>query len=83
MIFILLGVLLLTLKLGGVHPVSDWAWFSIAVPFLMAIVWFEVVEPLFGLDVKRQQTFKRKFEARMLELDNKKPRRSRRGFPFK
>lgn len=83
MIFILLGVLLLTLKLGGIHPVNDWTWFSIATPFLVAIIWFEVVEPILGLDVKRQQMFKRKFEARMLELDKKKPRRARRGFPFK
>jgi small Trp-rich protein len=83
MIFILLGVLLLTLKLGGVHPVSDWAWFSIAIPFLLAIVWFEVLEPLLGLDAKRQQMLKRKFEGKVAEVDKKKPRQPRRGSPFK
>jgi small Trp-rich protein len=83
MIFILLGILLLTMKLGGVDPVSDWEWFSIAVPFFLAICWFEVIEPLLGLDARRQQFKKRQLEARIKSFQNKKTRHQRRGFPFK
>ncbi|MAZ10385.1 MAG: hypothetical protein CMN90_12000 [Sutterellaceae bacterium] len=83
MIFILLGILLLTMKLGGVHPVINWEWFSIALPFLMAICWFELFEPWLGLDVRRQQFRRRQLEARIRHFQNKKPRRQRRGFPFK
>lgn len=83
MIFILLGVILLALKLSSVDPVSDWEWFSIAAPFLMAVCWFEVLEPILGLDVKRQRLRKLQFEERIRHFQNKKPRHSRQGFPFR
>lgn len=83
MVFILLGVLLLVMKLGGIHPVAQWEWFSIAIPFVLAICWFEVIEPWFGLDVRRQQLRKRQLEARIRYHSNKKPQRSSRGFPFR
>ena len=83
MIFILLGILLLIMKLGGIYPVADWQWFEIAVPFILAICWFEMVEPLLGLDVRRQQHRKQQFEVRVQRFQNKKTRRQRRGFPFR
>lgn len=83
MIFILLGIVLLSLKLVDVDPVASWAWHFFAVPFIVAIVWFECLEPLLGLDVRRQLRKKRQFEARVHRAANKKPRRAGRGFPFK
>ena len=83
MIFILLGILLLIMKLDGIYPVADWQWSNIAIPFLFAICWFEMVEPYLGLDVRRQQDRKRQFDAKVQRFQNKKPRRTRRGFPFR
>lgn len=55
MVFLLLGVVLLLLKLSGVEPFLAWEWFTIAVPFLLAICWFELLEPILGLDARREQ----------------------------
>ncbi|MCR2746044.1 TIGR04438 family Trp-rich protein [Limnobacter parvus] len=75
MIFILLGIVLLSMKLVDIHPVAGWEWHFFAVPFIAAIVWFEFLEPMLGLDVKRQLNKKRQFEARVHGAQNKKPRR--------
>ena len=83
MIFIHLGILLLIMKLDGIYHVADWQWSNIAIPFLFAICWFEMVEPYLGLDVRRQQDRKRQFDAKVQRFQNKKPRRTRRGFPFR
>ena len=83
MIFILLGSLLLTMKLVGIHPVADWQWFEIAIPFLLAMCWFEMVEPFLGLDVRRQRHRKQQFETKVKRFHNKKPRPAHRGFPFR
>jgi small Trp-rich protein len=83
MIFILLGILLLTMKLGDVHPVGHWEWIYIAFPFILAICWFELIEPLLGLDVRRQRMRRRQMDAKIRNFENKKPQRQGRGFPFK
>ena len=79
MIFILLGIVLLTLKLGGLQPFANWEWLAVALPFLMGVGWMEIVEPLFGLDVRREQARRRQFEAKVQGRGNKKPQRFRRG----
>jgi small Trp-rich protein len=48
--FVWAGVLLLALRVFGVEPVTEWSWGWILAPFACAFVWFEIVEPLFGLD---------------------------------
>ncbi|HEX4855467.1 MAG TPA: hypothetical protein VFV28_01560, partial [Limnobacter sp.] len=67
------------MKLAGIEPFGMWDWYLIAMPFLLAVCWFEVIEPLLGLDVKRQETSLRLFEQKIRALKNKKPRRGRRG----
>ena len=79
MIFIFLGAVLLIMKLGGVEPFDNWDWFSIALPFLLAIGWLELIEPWFGLDVKREQLKKTQFQAKVHCVKSKKPQRYRRG----
>lgn len=79
MIFLWFGIVLLTLKLLGVQPVAEWGWLSIAVPFVCAVVWLEILEPTLGLDVKRQEAVMRNFEKRVNAFNKKKPRRTGRG----
>lgn len=83
MIFIILGIILLCMKVGDVSPVSDWEWLVIAVPFLLAVCWCEIIEPLLGLDVRRQRIQRQQFESRVRKHQNKKPRPGGRGFPFR
>lgn len=47
--FVWTGVLLLVLRGLGVEPVASWSWVWVLTPFACALVWFEVVEPLFRL----------------------------------
>ena len=51
--FLAIGVLLLLMKWFEFGPVAHWAWWWILLPFGVALLWFEVVEPFFGLDKKK------------------------------
>jgi len=64
MIFLLIGALLLVLKLGEIDPVAHWSWIAISCPFFVAILWLEFIEPLLGLDIKRQQREQLRFLKR-------------------
>jgi len=48
--FVWAGILLLVLRLFGVEPVAGWSWFVVLAPFAVALAWFELIEPMFGLD---------------------------------
>jgi small Trp-rich protein len=47
------GVVLLLLHLAGVGPFADMKWYWWALPFVLAVFWFEVIERTFGLDKKK------------------------------
>ena len=55
MFFVLLGLTLIALKLFQVTPFSLWSWWWVALPLVLAAIWFEIVEPLLGLDVIREK----------------------------
>lgn len=70
MIFLLFGFLLLVLKLSQIEPVSEWTWIMVSLPFAVAVVWMELIEPLLGLDTMRQRREQKRFLAR---FDRDKP----------
>ncbi len=54
-------------------PVGHWSWWIVLAPFGLALLWFEVIEPYFGLDKKkahndvekvREERIKKGLEAR-------------------
>lgn len=51
--FLAIGVLLLMMKWFEIGPVGHWSWLVVLIPFGLALAWFEVVEPYFGLDRKK------------------------------
>jgi small Trp-rich protein len=51
--FILIGLLLLLMKWFAFGPVADWSWWLVLTPFFLALLWFEVIEPFFGLDKRK------------------------------
>ena len=53
MVFVLLGLLLLVLKLLHVGPVAAWSWWWVLVPFALAFLWWEIVDPMFNVSQKR------------------------------
>jgi len=48
-----IGGLLLLLKFFEIGPFVDVSWWWIIVPLVLAFIFFEVIEPLFGLDKKK------------------------------
>lgn len=66
MLFMYLGVVLSILKaleIPAFFATVSWLW--ILLPFILAVVWWEVVEPAFGLDRKEDD------EQKKLELEKK------------
>jgi small Trp-rich protein len=51
--FLGIGVILLLMKFLEFGPVATWSWWVVLLPFGIALLWFEVVEPFFGLDKKK------------------------------
>lgn len=47
------AVIVLILKLLGIAPVADWSWWWVSLPFVIALIWFEVFEKRLGLDKKK------------------------------
>ncbi len=53
MFFMLLGVLLAALKYFEVGFVAGWSWWWVLAPFAVAFVYWEVIDPYFGITKKR------------------------------
>lgn len=51
--FVWVGLLLIVLKWFGVTLVADWSWWIVLAPLVLAFTWFELIEPLTGLDRRR------------------------------
>ncbi len=47
------GVALAALHFAGIGPFADMKWYWWALPFGLALIWFEVIERTFGLDRKK------------------------------
>jgi small Trp-rich protein len=67
--FLGIGVLLLIMKWFEYGPVAHWSWWIVLAPFALALAWFEIIEPFFGLDKKKAHD----------ELEKVKEERIRKG----
>jgi small Trp-rich protein len=45
--------LLIALKWLEIGPMAQWSWWWILLPLALAFAWFELIEPLFGLDRRK------------------------------
>jgi small Trp-rich protein len=48
-----IGLVFLILHFAGVGPFADMKWYWWSLPFVLALIWFEVIERTFGLDRKK------------------------------
>ena len=48
-----IGIVLLLLKWTEFGPIARLSWWWIIVPFILAFVWFEFLEPMLGFDKKK------------------------------
>lgn len=77
--FIAVGTILLLMKWLEFGPVAHWSWWIVLAPFLIGLVWFEIIEPIFGFDKKKVHSdlekFKRERLRKQLERGNHPPPR--------
>ncbi len=50
---LLVAILLLGLKLGAVGPFATLSWWWIAIPLGLAFLWWEIIDPMFGVSQRR------------------------------
>lgn len=53
MAFVVIGIILLVLKILGVGFAATLSWWWVLLPFALAFVWWEIVDPMFALSQKR------------------------------
>lgn len=53
MAFLVIGIILLVLKILGVGFAATLSWWWVLLPFALAFVWWEIIDPMFGLSQKR------------------------------
>ncbi len=77
MLFVWTGVALLLMKWAAFGPVANLSWPWVLSPFAAALIWFEVVQPLLGMDrTKGDDRAERAKKARIAQAFEQ-PRKSR------
>jgi small Trp-rich protein len=64
MYFAIAAVLFALLKWTDTGPFATWSWWWVALPVVLAVVWWEVLDPLFSISKKRES---RKMEQRKVD----------------
>jgi len=63
---LLVGIALAALKYFEVGPFAKLSWLWVALPFVMVVIWWEILIPLLGLDkAKEHEEFERAKKERM------------------
>lgn len=72
-----LGTILVVVRFFEIGWFASLSWWWVAVPFALAFVYFEVLEPMFSLDKKKtrdeSELYKKKRLAKQLERGRKRP----------
>jgi small Trp-rich protein len=55
MYLLIIGFLLVLMKFMDFGPPADWSWWVILSPFIVIIIWWEVIEKIFKLREKREE----------------------------
>lgn len=63
---LLVGIALAALKYFEVGPFAKLSWLWVALPFVMVVIWWEIIIPLLGLDkAKDHEEFEKIKKERM------------------
>ncbi len=70
-----IGLLFILMKWVDFGPVGSWSWIWVVSPFIVALIWFELFEPMLGLDKKKAHSDVEKIkEERVRKALERKPR---------
>lgn len=73
MVFLIIGISIIGLKIFGVVPFAELEWYFLPVPFACALIWYEIIEPLIGWDLKQQKINQAKFDQKLESQLSKNP----------
>ena len=63
---LLVGIALAALRYFEVGPFAKLSWLWVALPFVMVVIWWEIIIPLLGLDkAKEHEEFEKLKKERM------------------
>ncbi len=63
---LVIGILLAVLRWAELGPFAKLSWWWVALPFVLVIIWWEVIVPAFALDKKKEhEEFERERKKRM------------------
>lgn len=85
MYFVWTGVALLALKLLEINPVAELGWGWVLSPLVLAFIWFEFLERLFGKDrqevehVEYEELRKKRVAAQFADPKKRKGARAKQG----
>lgn len=54
MSFVWIGLVLIIMKLAEFGPVANLSWWWILAPLAVAVLWFETLQPMLGLDKSKE-----------------------------
>ena len=72
-----IGAVLVLLKLFEVGPFATLSWWWVMLPLAVAFVFFEVIEPMFSLDKKKEHNENELYRKRRLEAQLKTARKKK------
>lgn len=79
MFFVWIGLAAVLMKYFEVGPVAQLSWLWISAPLIAAFVWFEIIEPMIGMDKKKDDgKLERERKARIAAGFVKDPRAAKR-----
>ena len=76
MYLILIGAVMIALKFFEVKHIADLSWWWVLSPLFLAIAYFEIIEPMLGLDKKKahdeNDKFLKKRKEERIKIVNKR-----------
>lgn len=75
MLLVIIAAIILLMKVAAIGPVATWSWLWVLSPWLVVLLWWEVIAPMIGWD-------KREAEKRMRddEKSAQEHKKKQRGF---
>ena len=63
---LIIGILMALLRFGEIGPFAKLSWWWVALPFVLVIIWWEIVVPMFHLDKNKEHAeFEKERKKRM------------------
>ncbi len=73
MLLVIIASIILLMKVAAIGPVATWSWLWVLSPWLVVLLWWEVIAPMIGWD-KRVAEKRMRAEEKSAQEHKKKQR---------